>query len=325
VNEDAHVIAIRAAAAQGKNEKSEKTLQDLATHEGMANVVVVEGAALQRERAGVAAAMELVEGSGLDLEDAANAMALTSLTLDLIELGRTDDALARVDRALAKSPANPQLLDIRARLLARMGRDEEALATIEKALAVDSEFAPALEVKAVYAAQAGKLEDAIALYDRAAIADVDNADYAYSASTLCLQVGRQEEAIRRLRKVVSLSPGHVAAVNDLAWRLADAGQDLDLALELARRATQIDRQPETLDTLGFVQLKRGNAPAAVESFEASLAARPEAASVRYRLAMAQTQAGDSDGARTNLAKALESKAFPEAQHARAELARLESN
>jgi tetratricopeptide (TPR) repeat protein len=138
-------------------------------------------------------------------------------------------------------------------------------------------------------------------------------------------MGNNEDGIRRLRKVVSLSPGHVAAVNDLAWRLAESGQELDLALDLAKRAIQLDRQAEVLDTLGFVQLKRGDADAAIEAFEASLAERPDSPSVRYRLAMAQTQRGDSAAARDSLAKALEEDSFPEVQAARAELARLQNN
>lgn len=328
VNEDAHVIAIRAAAEEGDWDKAQRLLRNLNTHEEMRNVVVVEHAGVERKRQGdngAQAAIQVVENSGLDLTDDANAMALTSLTLDLISLGKADEALSRVDKALAKHPDSPKLLDIRARLLARMGRDEEALAAVDKALAADPDFAPALEVKAVYAAQNGRLEEAIDLYDKAAKNDVENADYAYNAASLALRLGRQDEGIERLRKVVSLAPGHVAAVNDLAWRLADAGRELDLALDLAKRATQLDRQAETLDTLGFVQLKRGEAKEAVESFQASLSEHPDEPSVLYRLAVAQSQAGNADAARENLAKALGEGSFPEQQAAQAELARLESN
>ena len=65
--------------------------------------------------------------------------------------------------------------------------------------------------------------------------------------------------------------------------------------------------------------------AALSSFEASLKTSPDAPSVRYRLALALAQKGDSAAARENLARALEMDPFPEVQAARAELARLESN
>ena len=324
-NEDAHVIAIRSAAKQGKTEKVEKLLSNLNARPEMRNVVVVEHAAIQRDRGGAEAAISVIERSGLDLSDEANAMALTSLTLDLIALGRPQDALTRVDAALAKSPSSATLLDVRSRLLARMGREAEARAANEKALASEPEHAPSLEVKAVFAAQGGRVDEAIALYDRAAAADPENADYGYNAASLTMQKGDTAGALERLRKVVSLSPAHVAAVNDMAWHLAEQGKDLDEALSLAERATQLDRQAETLDTLGFVHLKRGNSAAAIKSFEEALAERPDAPSVRYRLAMAQSQSGDAASAKENLSKALSGAEFPEVQAARAELARLESN
>lgn len=324
-NGDAHVIAIRAAAEQGLWDKAENLLQNLNAHPGMRNLVVVELAGVMRKREGYESAVQTVEKSGLDLTDEANAMALTSLSLDLIALGRQDEALGRVDAALAKAPANPKLLDIRARLLARMARDDEAKTAVAKALEADPNFAPALEVKAMYADQAGKLEEALALYDRAAAADPDNADYAYRAARISLRLGRTEDAIARLRKVVSLSPGHVAATNDLAWWLAESGRELDLALDLAKRAIQLDRRAETLDTLGWVQFKRGDVDAAITSFEAALQAQPDSPSVRYRLALAQHQKGDSKAARENLSRALEIDSFPEMQAARAELARLEND
>jgi tetratricopeptide (TPR) repeat protein len=324
-NGDAHVIAIRAAAEQESWEKAEKLLENLNAREGVRNLVVVEHAGVMRKKEGYEAAIAVVEDSELDLTDAENAMSLTSLSLDLIALEREDEALRRVDRALAKHPINPSLLDIRARILARMARDEEALAAVEKALLNNPDFGPILEVKAMYAEQDGKLEEALGYYDRAAAADIENAEYAYRAARVSLRLGRSEDSIQRLRKVVSLAPGHVAATNDLAWWLAEAEQQLDLALSLANRAIQLDRRSETLDTLGWVQLKRGDVDAALGSFEASLEAEPNSPSVRYRLALAQARKGDAAAARENLTLALKVDSFPEVQAAKAELARLDSN
>ena len=122
-----------------------------------------------------------------------------------------------------------------------MSRDAEALAAVSKALETAPDFAPALEVRAQYAEQAGKFEEALADFDRAAASDPENPDYAYRAARLSMQLEGLEAATHRLRKVVSLSPGHVAATNDLAWHLAEEGKELDLALSLANRAIQLER------------------------------------------------------------------------------------
>jgi len=324
-NADAYVIGIRAAAAEENWAKAQNLLAKLGTREGTLNIAVVEHAGVMRTKEGPEAAIEAVESSGLDLTDSANVMALTSLAMDKVTLGQQNEALALVDKALANAASNPPLLDVRARLLARMGRDEEALAAISKALETDPNFAPALEVRAQYAEQAGKFAAALADFDQAAQSDPENPEYPYRAARLALRLGNLEEAQRRLRKVVSLAPGHVGATNDLAWQLAEEGEDLDLALDLAKRAIQLERGMQTLDTLGWVQLKRGDVDAALNSFEAALELQPDAASVRYRLALALARKGDSQAARENLSRAISMDAFPEVQAAKAELARLESN
>jgi len=325
VNGDAHIIAIRAAAEQGQWEKTTGLLANLNSHEGMQTLAIVENAGVKRKQEGAEAAVAAVTNSEADLTDPANAMLLTSVSLDLLALGRSEEALTRVDRALAAHPDEPGFLDIRARLLAQVGREAEAKAAVDKALSIDPNFAPALEVAATFAQQQRQLDEALELFDRAAAADPENSDHAYNAAVIAMQLGRTTEAIDRLRKVVSLAPGHVRATNDLAWQLAEAGQELDLALDLANRATQLDDGAETLDTLGWVQLKRGNVEGALDSFEASLERRPDSPSVRYRMALALARKGDDASARESLTRALESTQFPEAQAARAELARLENN
>jgi len=235
------------------------------------------------------------------------------------------EALRIVDKAVAANPGNAAFLDLRARVLARMGRDEEAQATIAEALVGDPEFGPALEAKGRYAEKRGDLDEALECYDRAAAGEPENPEYAYHAARIVLSQERTEEGISRMRRVVSLAPGHVAATNDLAWALAEMGEELDLALDLAKRATQLNRVSQTLDTLGWVQLKRGDVDAALDSFQAALQNEPDSPSVRYRMALALARKGDSAAARESLTRALEEPTFPEFKAAQAELARLEND
>ena len=104
-----------------------------------------------------------------------------------------------------------------------------------------------------------------------------------------------------------------------------AGWDLDEALALAEAAVQLDPQPSMLDTLGYVQLQRGEPQQAADSFERSLAANPDVPVVMYRLGVALARSGDVDGARSVLQRALSGGAFPEAGAAQRELARLTQN
>jgi Flp pilus assembly protein TadD len=114
----------------------------------------------------------------------------------------------------------------------------------------------------------------------------------------------------------------VPASNDLAWYLAETDSELDLALELATRASTRQPDANTLDTLGWVHYKRGSMDSAIESFNKALELQPDSASIRYRLGLALSKAGSDQQARAALEQAIGGESFPELNDARAELARL---
>jgi Flp pilus assembly protein TadD len=128
--------------------------------------------------------------------------------------------------------------------------------------------------------------------------------------------------VARLRQIVKRHPDVVGARNDLAFLLAESGSELDLALSLAESARERNPSPEVLDTLGFVRLARGEAPQAVETLELAVSGRPDSPTIRYHLGTALREAGDEGRAKEMLQAALDMGAFPEAEQARAELARL---
>jgi tetratricopeptide (TPR) repeat protein len=324
LNSDAHIIAARSAMEQKLYKKAQNLLEHLNTRPQYRVTVVVEHAELLRRRDGPEAAVEMIDQVALDLTDPANAAVLISLAQLLIEMDQTEAALEKVAPALAAHPEEPAFLNVQARLLARLGRDDQARAALEAALAANAEYAPALEVLGTYAEQAGDREIALAYFDRAADADPLNPDYAYRAAQTALLMKRVDDAVKRLRKVVGVHPGHVGACNDLAWLLAEKGEELDLALEYAQRAVQLGSGPVTLDTLGWVYFKSGNLEAAAKTLEQALELYPESPSLRYRLALTQIEQGDTEAAIANLNQAL-SEEFPEAEAARTVLARLQGS
>ena len=131
-----------------------------------------------------------------------------------------------------------------------------------------------------------------------------------------------EQGASELRALLRRNPEHLAACNDLAWLLAEQGEDLDLALALATRAARIDPRPEVLDTLGWVRLRRGEIEPAIAAFEKALAERPELSTARYHLGLALVQRGDEEAARQAFRAALDAGPFPESEAARRELERL---
>ena len=171
---------------------------------------------------------------------------------------------------------------MRGNLLGRAQRIPESRTAYERARELEPSNAEALGGLATLEAHSGNLASAIELFDRASGLDSRNVSYRYAASQLILAQGKIEHAEARLREIIRDFPGEAGARNDLAWILAQQGRELDYALELAEGAARNTPTPEMLDTLGFVQLQRGDPTAAVTSFEESLRLSANAPSTRYR-------------------------------------------
>jgi tetratricopeptide (TPR) repeat protein len=325
VDPAAHVIAARSATAVGALDKAEVILNDLRVKDGSNPTAYVEFAAVKRRTDGSKAALEVIQTSGLDLTDPANADAVSAAASDLIAVGDTAGALKIVQAAVAAHPESAVFLDLKGRVLVRTGRQADASKAFAAALAADPSFAPALEGSGNIERASGDLDGAIAWFERAATADPDNGNYVYLQAQTYMMKGDEATATTLLEKSLELDPSHVGANNDMAWLLASSGKDLDRALDLAKRAVRVERSADTLDTLGYVHLKKGDMAEAVSVLGKALEARPDSQSIEYRLGIALAGKGDKEEARAVLTKALTGPAFPEAADARAELDKLQDS
>jgi tetratricopeptide (TPR) repeat protein len=321
---EAHVVATRAAAALGQFDDARQTLEDLARSPGTEATVLVERAALERRAAGSEAAVEVIAESEIDLFDPAQELALRSLVEDLVVLGRHDEAIAKAKAARDRNPESASYHDLLGRVLYGAGRGKEARRQFEQALEKDSTHAAALAALARLDLDEGQVDRAIANASAAVAADAGQQEAAYLLAQVLTRQGKTEEAKDSLRALLREHADHVGAANDLAWQLAMEGRELDEALALAQRAARIQPVANTLDTLGWVQLKRGDSAAAAVSFEQALKLDPNASSIRYRYGLALEELGRSDDAMHELREALGTGPFPEAEAARAEVARLEA-
>ena len=87
--------------------------------------------------------------------------------------------------------------------------------------------------------------------------------------------GKKEEAERAYRATLQLDPDDAIAMNNLAFLLAERGEDLDQALALARRAAElVPEDADVIDTAGWVQLKRKQTDAAIGLFAKAVGREP---------------------------------------------------
>jgi tetratricopeptide (TPR) repeat protein len=319
----AYTVGIRALVALKQYEAARKTVESLEKVPEAGHAPLIELAEIDRAEKGIEAAIERIEKSGEDLTDPDNGELLRTLAGHLSAAGRIDAALAKVDAALRRNADSSPHHELRGNLLGQLKRAAEARAAYAKALELDPDNAVAIAGAATLAARDGDLPGAVEGFDRAAELAPDQHSFAYSAAQLSLSSGDKAGAETRLRELIRRAPGHAGARNDLAWILGERGEELDLALALAEEARRIDPSPDMLDTLGYVHLKRDEPSAAVAALELALEGRSDSPSIRYRLGTALGRAGDTERARKMLQIALEAGAFPEAEAARRELARLE--
>jgi superkiller protein 3 len=314
------VQAMRFASRAGQRGIFDEAVRRLAEIPGQRGVVAAEVAAIQSARAGPEAGVAVIRSAGLDLTLAVNEPALRALVLSLVAAGKPGEAVIAAEATLAAHPDEAAFHELRGRALRAGGDAGGAREALERALELEPERAGALAELAALAEGQGHRAAAIALYDRAARADPEDTPHAWRAIQLVAASDDGAELERRLEALLARDGTHAGAANLLAQRLRS--RDPERAFALARRAVRFRGGAEALDTLGRMQLERGDAERAIETLGRSLELRPDSPSTRYWLGRALAAAGDAEGARRALGEALAAETFPEREAAKAELARL---
>jgi len=326
---EGHLVAARAAAAAQRGQEAGRTLEDLGRRaEGQfVAIALAEHARIMAASSDAKQALAALDAgiarAKLDLTLPQNAVALRQSAMLAFELEGADAALSRVASVLAKTRGRADLLALRAVLLANAARFEEARAAADQALAASADDPLAHIALGLAQRGSGDPKGAVVHFDRALALDPTLSEAAYLAAQSLVASGDLAGGKQRLEHLVRVFPDHAGALNDLAWILAERGEDLPRAAQLAEQATRLGGRAEMLDTFGYVRLKQERFDEAAKAFRLSLAKNAGYATARYHLALALDRSGDRDGAKRELQLALAGQTFPEADAARTELARLE--
>jgi tetratricopeptide (TPR) repeat protein len=120
--------------------------------------------------------------------------------------GRPDAAEAALTRGLEEGgdPADPELLQMRARIRAALGRLDEAQADVDKAVTARGSDGPAVGLRARLAAARGDFAAALAFYDAAADEDPDNPTVDVERARILRSAGRVAEAEAAALRAIDL-------------------------------------------------------------------------------------------------------------------------
>jgi uncharacterized protein (TIGR02996 family) len=240
--------------------------------------------------------------------------------------GKTPDALKRIDAQRAKTPNNSMLEVLAARTHIANRDMANAETTLRKAIEYDSSNLTAYAMLGQVYLQQKKMDQAIGEFESMTKQQPKNVA-AHTMIGMILQTqGKNAEAQKRYEQILTIDSRSPVAANNLAWMYAEAGTNLDQALQLAQTAqAALPEQPEVNDTLGFVYLKKDLATLAVPPLRVSVEKDPKNPVYHYRLGLAYSKTGDDAGARRELEASLKlSPTGPNADEAKKILAGLKS-
>ncbi|MGP8201341.1 MAG: tetratricopeptide repeat protein [Limisphaerales bacterium] len=179
-------------------------------------------------------------------------LAHASLGAAALENGRTDEAIAHLQKVLEFDPKFAGVhYDLGASFF-RLGRMDEAIAQYRKELEINPGFALTHNSLAEALAREGKADEAIAEYQKALAIEPDMASANDDLGVILLKKGMVDEAIAHLQKAVQLGPAFIGEQKNLGIAFAKKGQ-LKEAMVSFQKAVETDPpDAETCNDLAWL-------------------------------------------------------------------------
>ena len=234
-----------------------------------------------------------------------NAQALHLLTALDMQAKQTDKATARIQQLISRFPQSGALYDELGAVQLSQRNGAGALASAQKAM--DLNPSDSLAVKTYTQAQilTGNVGPAITKWEQwVASHPKDPQGYAV-LGLLEESAGDATKAMEYYKKTLELQPQQPAASNNLAYLMAEHGQNLDVALTLAQTARRgLPNSASTDDTLGWVYFRKGQYDSARNYLEDAAKLDPNNAAIHYHLGMTYSRLNRKPDAQVHLNKAI---------------------
>jgi Tfp pilus assembly protein PilF len=148
-------------------------------------------------------------------------------------------------------------------------------------------------------------DSAKAYWQKAQQCEPMHPDVAFNLGILYTAENDFENAAVQYEIALSSDPDNSNVLNNFAYSLGQSDLRLDEAVTYAKRAVELERTSNTLDTLGWVQSKNKNWTGAMVSLEEAVALDSNSGEAWLHLAEAQIGGGQTTTARASLQRAVE--------------------
>jgi tetratricopeptide (TPR) repeat protein len=216
-----------------------------------------------------------------------------------------DKALARLNAQIEKSPKNSSFYDLLADLQIQDKKLDQAAATAQKAIQLNSNDGEAVMLFAQIQVQRGQTANAVGAWEQWSNAHPNDAGAYAILGTLEESRGDLGKAEAYYKKSLQIQPQQPIAANNLAFRMLQNGENVDVALTLAQTARRaMPTSPNTADTLAWAYYYKGTYSFARDLLEDALKTDPNSAAMQYHLGMVYSKLKDKNNAAIHLKKAV---------------------
>jgi tetratricopeptide (TPR) repeat protein len=230
---------------------------------------------------------------------------LVGVVETLASENRMPDAIKEMQKAVAADPSRRDLKLALANLQVRSEKYDEAIQLFTELLQTEPKSADLLFKVAETYRRKGDLNQAINEFRLCSQNAPGDTSCLLQLGLLMDGTGRRDQAQPIYEQVLKIQPDNSVALNNLAFMKAEAGLDLDTALQMAQRARQkVPNSPDIADTLGWIYIKKNLSEDAVRVFKDLVIQEPANPAYHYHFGMALLQKGDKPSAKKEFEAAM---------------------
>lgn len=209
----------------------------------------------------------------------------------LRQMGRFSDAIAAYRIAVELDPSHARAWNNLGNALKDDGQRDAAIKGYEQSLRLRRDIAEVHSNLGIALREQGRLEEAIASHRRAIALAPESSEAFNNLGVALREQGRMREAVTAHERAVALRPDSLSAISNLGAALRRAGR-VDEAIRWLEGALEID--PDYADAhnnLGSALIDRGDFASAAGFCRRAIALRPEYADAHGNLAIALAYQG----------------------------------
>lgn len=225
-----------------------------------------------------------------------------------LHTGQAAAARELAETMLREFPSSPDAHFLLGRIHAAQREWPQAEDLLRKTIEINGTYTPAYSLLLYCLVTTNRLQQAVSELEALRAKTPDNLHLLMLSGVIYQQMERLPEARSAYEAYLNLKPDGSLALNNLALIYAEDPSLLDRAVEMARKAHEVDPNSASIaDSLGWIHFKRKEYGAAVELLRQAITGLPNRPEIQFHYAMASMMNGDHKTAREFFEKAAAAK------------------